>query len=249
MNVKCYKLKNTTAHETFQGYIMQLPHARGHDSHVVYRTRTQKRYNATAHETFQSYIMHGHLDVVRYLHEHHHMTARTTAAMDDAATAGFDDIVMFLALHRQERGTEQTMAVYAEHGILERMRWLHAHGVQTYAPRVLNAAASSGHLHVVQYLLDEAHVVGVYLPALNGSAKEGHFDIVKHFLARWADQDVCVAAAMRAAHVAGHDLILDYLDVHRCQCCQEKSRDVVLAKKTAKRRRCDKAIETNQIEV
>ncbi|KAF0692483.1 Aste57867_16446 [Aphanomyces stellatus] len=181
---------------------------------------------------------HGHLDVVRYLHEHHHMTACTTAAMDDAATAGFDDIVTFLALHRQERGTEQTMAVYAEHGNLERMRWLHAHGVQTYAPRVLNAAASSGHLHVVQYLLDEAHVVGVYLPALNGAAKEGHFDIVKHFLARWADQDVCVAAAMRAAHVAGHDLILDYLDVHRCQCCQEKSRDVVLAKKTAKRRRC-----------
>ena len=92
----------------------------------------------------------GHLEVVRYLHEHpphqpgqhdEDMRFATTNAMDDAAQNGHLEVVRCLHEHRTEGCTERAINLAAREGHYEVVAWLLAHRSEGFTHLALDGAA------------------------------------------------------------------------------------------------------------
>ncbi|CAN0170563.1 unnamed protein product, partial [Discosporangium mesarthrocarpum] len=67
----------------------------------------------------------GHLQILKYLHEHRPEGGCTKYAMNQAAAGGHLDVVKWLHDNRSEGCTEKAMDGAAERGHLETLIWLH----------------------------------------------------------------------------------------------------------------------------
>jgi ankyrin repeat protein len=73
--------------------------------------------------------------------------------------------------------------------------------------------ASSGHLAIVQHLLDHAHadLTAHQHYALRYAATNGHTDTVRYLLQRGADPRASDDFALRASRLNGHDEVVKLL--------------------------------------
>lgn len=76
----------------------------------------------------------------------------STHDMDDAASRGHFDVVVWLYEHRNARCTAKAMDGAASNGHLEVVQWLHINRNESCTPSAIDLAACNGHLAIVQWL-------------------------------------------------------------------------------------------------
>lgn len=122
----------------------------------------------------------GHLEIVKFLHEHRNEGC-TTFAMDEAASKGYFDIVKFLHEHRKEGCTTDAMDFAAIHGHLDIVEFLHEHRTEGCTTDAIDNAAIYGRMEVVKFLLANRSE-GCSFEGLNQAAIHGQVEIVKHLV-------------------------------------------------------------------
>ncbi|EQC25840.1 hypothetical protein SDRG_16289 [Saprolegnia diclina VS20] len=155
----------------------------------------------------------GHLEVVRFLHEHRREGC-TTRAMDEAATNGNLEVVRFLHASRTEGCTIEALDGAARNGLLAIVRFLIEHRAEGASPHILDAAAAKGHYGVVQYL----HSLGSFdatVAAVDDAARFGHREVVEFLLTNRREgctHDTVVQNALENGHLrtAAYLLSLKY---------------------------------------
>lgn len=99
--------------------------------------------------------------------------------LDDAATAGHLEIVKWIHEHLPEdRCTANAMNVAASGGHLDVVQWLHENRSEGCTVQAMNDAATNGHLEIVQWLHTNRRE-GCSTEAMDGAAKNGHLEVVK----------------------------------------------------------------------
>ncbi|KAJ8571729.1 hypothetical protein ON010_g5107 [Phytophthora cinnamomi] len=93
----------------------------------------------------------GHLEVVKWLHNHC-VEGCTTLAMDNAAASGHLDVVKWLHFNRSEGCTTHAMDVAAQEGHLDTVKWLYANRSEGCTFRAIEMATTNGHLRVACWL-------------------------------------------------------------------------------------------------
>eukprot|EP00611_Tribonema_gayanum_P012613 TRINITY_DN2324_c0_g1_i3.p1 TRINITY_DN2324_c0_g1~~TRINITY_DN2324_c0_g1_i3.p1 ORF type:complete len:288 (-),score=39.14 TRINITY_DN2324_c0_g1_i3:467-1330(-) len=126
---------------------------------------------------------HGHLAVVKWLHENR-TEGCSTAAMDLAAANNHLEVLQWLHNNRKEGCTSDAFHFAAIYGHLQIIQWLHHNNlVQSAAHGEIDAlelAAEHGHLTVVQWLLDHGYGGQKSLElAMRFAAANGHVRIVE----------------------------------------------------------------------
>ncbi|KDO29635.1 hypothetical protein SPRG_05588 [Saprolegnia parasitica CBS 223.65] len=151
----------------------------------------------------------GDLPIVQTLYPHRHATNCVhDKAFDQAVSAGHVPVVAYL-LERGETGSGIALALAADHGHLDLVRYLHMHVDDRSGPVVMDLAAASGHLAVVQYL--HTHdVSGCTAVALREAAAYGHADVVAFLVAHRKEGNPLVA--WRVARRHGHDDVASILE-------------------------------------
>lgn len=135
-----------------------------------------KFYNPIKH-TWNWAAIHGHLDIVKWLHEHH-IFGCTKMVMNLVAKNGHLQIIKWLHENRSEGATESAMNWAAMNGHLDVVTWLHEHNKRctTYA---MDHAAENGHLQIVKYL-HENRTEGCTVWAMIWASMNGHFEIFRY---------------------------------------------------------------------
>jgi hypothetical protein len=157
----------------------------------------------------------GHLEVVKWLHEHI-MVGCTTAAMDGAAANGHIDVVRWLHEHRTEGCTTTAMDRAAGRGHLDVVEWLHFNREEGCTSFAMDSAARSGHLDVVKWL-HRHRSEGATDNAMDGAAYNGHLDVVQWLHGRRSEG--CTIDAMHFAAVHCHFEVLLFLHSQRTEGC------------------------------
>jgi hypothetical protein len=93
----------------------------------------------------------GHLDVVKWLHEHR-TEGCTTVAMNYAAYKGHLHVVKWLHKNRTEGCTTYAMDLATSNGHLHIVKWLHENRTEGCTAEAMNIATRKGHLEILQYL-------------------------------------------------------------------------------------------------
>jgi len=107
-------------------------------------------------------------------------------AMDDAACNGHLDVVKWLHEHRREGCTTDAMDFAAFHGHLDVLRWLHKHRREGCTQDALELAARMDHLYVVQWLLQH-RTEGDLKEAILSAALFGSVYTFHWFVANYTD--------------------------------------------------------------
>jgi hypothetical protein len=123
----------------------------------------------------------GHLETVCWLHQHVTHGRCTTNAMDNAALHGHFDVVRFLHINRCEGCSTNAMDGAAKNGHLQIVRFLDKYRIEGCSTKALEYASSNGHLHVVVYLT-ERHLCSITESAINGAASNGHVEVLRHLV-------------------------------------------------------------------
>lgn len=92
----------------------------------------------------------GNLEVLKWLHGHNYDFS--SREMDEAAKNGHLDDVRFLHEHRSEGCTTDAMDGAAANGHLEIVRFLHRHRAEGCTAKAMESAAENGHFEIVQFL-------------------------------------------------------------------------------------------------
>ncbi|ATE82274.1 Ankyrin repeat domain containing protein [Pandoravirus salinus] len=187
----------------------------------------------------------GHLDVVKFLHDHR-TEGCTTDAMNDAAAFGHLDVVKFLHANRSEGCTPRAIVGAARLGHVDMVAWLYRNRPECAVPpsAALDDAARYGHTDVVLFLHDRAQVpltqtamakavvhghfdVAVYMRShgidecrpedMDEAAGNGHLDMLR-FL-QWTGTARCTPRAMTLAALSGHLDVVVYLHENRTEGC------------------------------
>jgi hypothetical protein len=120
---------------------------------------------------------HGHLEVVKWLHENRKEGCSTTA-MNLAAEHDHLEIVKWLHENRKEGCTTHAMDRAAENGYLDIIKWLHENRKEGCSKEAMDRAAEKGHLDIVIWL-NENRKEGCTIDAMDQASVNGHLDIVK----------------------------------------------------------------------
>ncbi|KAE9103941.1 hypothetical protein PF007_g14218 [Phytophthora fragariae] len=158
-------------------------------------------------EAIDGAAAHGHLDIVRWLHENR-TEGCSTAAMDLASRNGHLEMVQWLHHNRSERCTTEAMDGTASGGHLDVLQWLHEHRNEGCTTKAMDGAASGGHLDIVKWLHDNRSE-GCTTGAMDGAAACGALDVVK-----WLNQnrpEGCTTSAMDEAARKGHIPVIRWL--------------------------------------
>ncbi|RHY30119.1 hypothetical protein DYB32_004603 [Aphanomyces invadans] len=118
---------------------------------------------------------HGHLHVLKFLHEHRHQGCSSTA-MDAAAKYGHREIVTFLHFHRTEGCTTDAMDDAAAGGFDDIVLFLHVFRTEGCTSAAMDRAATAGHFDTVMTLHNTQAVCSS--DAVDGAALGGHLRIV-----------------------------------------------------------------------
>lgn len=167
----------------------------------------------------------GHLDVVKYLHEHWRGRA-SVAAMNYAAYGGHFEVVKWLHEYRSEGCTTLAMDLAAFGGYLDIVEWLHEHRTEGCTTRAMDAAAANGHLELVQWL-HENRTEGCTADAMDGAAGSNHLALLKWLHAK--RHEGCTNRAMDQAAANGHLAVLQWLQWHQPVGCSTGVIDVAAA--------------------
>ncbi|EQC24775.1 hypothetical protein SDRG_17335 [Saprolegnia diclina VS20] len=157
----------------------------------------------------------GHLEVVRFLHEHR-SEGCTTVAMDDAATNGHLEVVQFLHENRTEGCTHLALNFAIVNGRLNVVRFLIEHRTESAWDGCIGRAAGNGHLEVLQYL----HSLGSYRwsnSTVERASAGGHLEIVQFLLANRTEERAS-DLTLRNALTHGHYATAKYLVSRGCTC-------------------------------
>ncbi|OWZ20542.1 hypothetical protein PHMEG_0005024 [Phytophthora megakarya] len=154
---------------------------------------------------------HGHLDVVRWLHDNG-LGSCTVDAMDFAAQNGHLETVKWLHANRLEGCSTAAMDGAASGGYLDIVKWLHEHRSEGCTAAAMDKAARGGHLNVIKWL-HENRTEGCTVAAMDGAAAYGELDTVK-WLHRNRSEG-CRELAMNGAAHEGHLHVLRWLFENR----------------------------------
>ncbi len=158
----------------------------------------------------------GHLEVVRWLHNHRCVKC-TTEAMDSAAANGHLNVVQWLHTYRKEGCTTYAMTAAAGRGHLHVVKWLHRYRNEGCTTEAMDNAASYGNIDVLNWLHQHRHE-GCTTEAMNGAAAHGHLHILEWL--KTNRHEGCTARAFRLAIEYGHAEIAKWLVAkypHNCQ--------------------------------
>ncbi|GMF15078.1 unnamed protein product [Phytophthora lilii] len=189
----------------------------------------------TAAEVMDGAASNGHLDIVKWLHEHppndcsigrsSASLARfwncareqcTTAAMDGAAINGHLNVVKWLHKNREEGCTTLAMDGAARNGHFSLVMWLHCNRREGCSTAAMDGAATNGFMIVVDWL-HKNRSEGCTDAALINAATEGYLDIVKYLHVNLKQK--ATNAAISAAASNGHLPIVQYLHENHSEQC------------------------------
>jgi hypothetical protein len=108
--------------------------------------------------------------------------------------------------------------LFACHGNLFRLKWMHFHEIEGCSTDTMNTTARNGHLDLVKWL----HVnrsEGCTIFAMSFAAREGHFEIVKWLHCNRSEG--CNKDTMDIAAWKGHLEIVKWLHFNRTEGCTE----------------------------
>lgn len=137
-----------------------------------------------------------------------------------AACSGYRSLLERLGARQlpiNDRQLDWAMRTAADKGDLRTLQWL-----STYCPqnkvsaRVMDSAAFSGHLQIVQWL-HANRSEGCSTHAMDSAAACGHLEIIK-WLHKYRTEG-CTTAAMDSAAAGGHLKVLQWLAVNRKEGC------------------------------
>ncbi|EQC33890.1 hypothetical protein SDRG_08571 [Saprolegnia diclina VS20] len=162
---------------------------------------------------------YGHLDVVVFLHVNR-TEGCTVFALDGAAANGHLDVVRFLHSNRREGCTVKAMDEAAANGHLEVVQFLHFNRTEGCTYKALDGAITKGHLDVVRFLIEQC-IVAASFNSLSNAAANGHLAIVEYL--HTLNSAGCLVAAIDNAALYGHFSVVKYLVAH----CTEGSSGAV----------------------
>lgn len=144
--------------------------------------------------------LHGQLEILKYFHENAPELTCTTMAMDTAAARGHLDIVRFLHEHRSEGCTTHAMNMAAMNGHLDVIQFLDTHRSEGCTTLAMDSAAMWGHLEVLRYL-HEHRSEGCTIKAFTEAKLRGHTQVLEFLQASvtTTDFDDEVAAQLAAS--------------------------------------------------
>ncbi|KAJ3106216.1 hypothetical protein HDU97_006849 [Phlyctochytrium planicorne] len=160
----------------------------------------------------------GHLALVKWLHENR-TEGCTTEAMEEAAREGHFDVIKFLHYNRSEGCTEGAMNVAAGCGHLDIVKWLHYNRSEGCGCWAMDWAAKEGRLDIVKWL-HENRSEGCTEDAMSLAAAKGHLETVV-----WLHRnrtEGCTAAALGEAAANGHLEVVKFLYRNRREVCLRK---------------------------
>lgn len=173
--------------------------------------------------------MRGHLESIRWLHELRDPAGgpspatrngyRDPKALGAAIAGGHFEVAEFLVDYGYEpdRMQRERIAKAVTRGDLALVKWVHSIGFMGGAPGWIEEAALAGHLHIVQWLYNNAPGISRDGYAMDSAARNGHLNVV-----RWLHvnrRDECSADAMDGAAAGGHLAVVQWLDRHRSEGC------------------------------
>ncbi|KAF0692679.1 Aste57867_16264 [Aphanomyces stellatus] len=167
---------------------------------------------------------HGNVTMVEFLHQRRHISL-DSRSLESALIQGHMDIVAYFEQHvlRERIVFPQTFPFkqVTGNGHLDAVKYIHSHdGV--FPATAIDAAATNGHLDIVQWLRTNTDATCSYI-ALLGAARNGHMAIVhfliEHFRDKFGRPDLGnpfkkVEFAIHVASENGHLEIVKYLVAH-----------------------------------
>lgn len=178
---------------------------------VIDRSKAEAPESIEAVDAMDLAAEFGHLEVVKWLHEHR-SEGCSTNAMDLAASNGHLEVVRFLHDHRDEGCSSDAADLAAMGGRLEVVRFLHDHREEGCTTLAMDLAAANGHLEVVRWLHSHREE-GCSAHALAAASANGHARV-----ARWLlqfRQEGCVDTAAASARANGHEELAQWLEDRR----------------------------------
>lgn len=174
---------------------------------------TQPAIGGCTEDAMSAAALHGHFDVVRWLHER---GAGSIAALRSAIRGGHLEIVQFLF----ECGDDNARHLASDHGLddaarsgnLALVQWLHEVAITGCSKHAMDNAASNGDLEIVQWL-HANRSEGCSTAAMDGAALHGHLRVLRWLHA--TRPEGCTVDAMDNAASAGHVAVLQWLHANR----------------------------------
>ncbi|KAF0692332.1 Aste57867_16589 [Aphanomyces stellatus] len=126
----------------------------------------------------------------------------TESAMNDAAARGHLDVVKFLHQHRVEGCSTKAMDGAAKNGYLEMVQWLHEHRTEGCTTQAMDNAAANGHVDILEFLHNH-RTEGATQFAIQRANTKGHVQCVEWLkttlgFVLWTPEEVAEANAQRA---------------------------------------------------
>ncbi|RLN53193.1 hypothetical protein BBJ28_00025745, partial [Nothophytophthora sp. Chile5] len=185
----------------------------------------------------------GHFGVMQWLWCHYRTHLSAEGAIDEAARIGRLDIVQWLRERKLGTWDFYSLNKAAGNGHLDMVKWLHEHQAEAYPQQAvyelasetsspwgelllrtginaMDAAASGGHLSVVQWL-HENRTEGCSTAAMDRAAAQGHIEVVQWLHANRSEG--CSKAAMNGAAKNGHLKVVQWLHAHRSEGCSKSA--------------------------
>ncbi|CAH0478204.1 unnamed protein product [Peronospora belbahrii] len=143
----------------------------------------------------------GHLDVVKWLHEHTNPSSTHVffVTLEEASKNGDLTMVKWLCEVRGEQSScASVLAASKRH--LDMLEWLRGNNFDRYPLASMDDAAANGHLNVLKWMQLNAGYATV--AAMDMAASNGHITVVE-----WLHQkrkEGCTTSAMNSAAANGH---------------------------------------------
>ncbi|KAG1710656.1 hypothetical protein DVH05_013381 [Phytophthora capsici] len=165
---------------------------------------------------------HGHLNVVKWLHEQG-VQLTGTAAIDCATRSNCLAVVEWLinVQHHKDQCTEILLDAVAK-GRLDIVQCLHEKLNTSYTTAAMDGAARGGHIHVIMWLHSNTNT-GCTTSAMDWASRNGHLNVVKWLHANRTEG--CTTWAMEWAALGGHLDVVQWLHDNRSEGCSDKAMD------------------------
>ncbi|CAK5173352.1 unnamed protein product [Aphanomyces euteiches] len=189
-----------------------------HNLHLCHRWLACSSAAWTTANTLLCAAAHGSFQLVKLLHEGHHLPC-TAKALEIAAASGYTDIVHYLHDHLSEPCTWRPIYKAAESGHTEIVRWLSAcANCRQFAKCAADYASTN-----TQAMVQQAEMQATFATqALVLAVAQGHQDVLCFLLeqqeaAGWADEARNTSACLVADDVLptvddSLDFLMDHLD-------------------------------------
>ncbi|EGG18587.1 hypothetical protein DFA_04081 [Cavenderia fasciculata] len=147
----------------------------------------------------------------------------TQDAMDNAASYGYLDAIIFLNENRTEGCSTNAIHLAAYHGFLDVVKYLHFNRTEGCMTKTMNWAAINDHFEIVKFLHFN-RTEGCTFDAMDGAAESGNLDMLKFFHENRSEG--CSEYAMTSASRQNHFNIVKWLHENRTEECTHDAMDL-----------------------